>query len=186
MNHLHDAHIDYQVIPKAPVLVDVSTLNEIQLLSSELLDSLQEEVARQLLDRGDEFIKRLVNAMMEPMPLPTWVKNSEILRRPSIGTSGLGEILCRKHKHQGWCHRMHVLEKYTRIAVNYHHARKKLRYEGADRYMSLVVLYGGLRSEARAKFYSSQCNCPGLGSNDEFMSTMDEDTFKTFIENHNC
>lgn len=186
MNHHPDSHVVNLVVAKVPTLIEMIKVTEAQLLSSELLDSLQEEVTQQLLDRSDEFIKRLVDAMMEPVAkLSTWVRNDGIIRNVVPGSSGLGEILCRKHKHQGWCYRMYVLEKYTRIAVNYHHARKKLRYDGANKYMSLVVLYGGLRSEARAKFYSAQCNCPGLGPNDQFVEAMCQDTFKTFIEDQN-
>jgi len=134
-----------------------------------------------VLARGDDFIKKLVELMLAPpVAPPSWLK-THVNPGSSLSTSGLGEILCRKMKHQGWCHRMFLLEKYTRFAVNYHHARKRLRWEGADKYMSLVVLYGGLKAEARAKYRSADCNCLGLTSNDPFQASMPEQEFDSFI-----
>lgn len=184
MNHLSDAAFVHSPV-KPLAQNEIVEFTETQLLTSELLDTLQEEVAAAVLARGDEFIKRLVDAMMEPPPeLSPWVLKNGFL--PGFGLpSGLGEILCRKHKHQGWCHRMYVLEKYTRLAVNYHHARKRFRWETSGKSMSLIVLYGGLRAEARAKFYSAECTCTGLGPNDEFQPAMSTDQFQNFVHGHN-
>ena len=184
MNHLSDSNVVHSPV-KLLTPSEVVPFIETEELASSFLNSLQEEVAQEVLSRGDEFIKKLVEAMMAPpTALSEWTRRANAVQGYSPSISGVGERICRKHKHQGWCNRMYVLDKYIRLAVNYHHARKRLRWEGADKYMSLVVLYGSLKAEARAKFYSADCTCHGLGNNDEFQSFMHDAEFEAFIHEY--
>ena len=126
---------------------------------------LMEEIEREIQSRlkvDAEFVRLLVEALMEP--------STPVAPRRDANDS-YNEYICRKHGHQGWCQRMLALHKYTLLAINYHHARKRLRWsDDTNQCMKMVCFYGELKSEARLVYYRTACSCFGLTSSNEFQS----------------
>lgn len=125
-----------------------------------LLEDLEREIESRL-TVDDDFIRRVVAALMESTADP------QVVRTPQY--SSLSDRVCWKHGHQGWCAKMHALERYTRYCINYHHARKRVRTsEGSDhrfesnKYMKMLCFYGELKSQSRLQYYGADCNCGGL------------------------
>jgi hypothetical protein len=137
---------------------------EVSITQPDFLQDLEGEVLQEVIRRQGEFIRLLVEALMAPDPLDP----ARASHWPRSTSSGMGEFICRKHQHQGWCQKMHALRAYTMLAVSYHHARKRLRNEGGDKYMKLVCFYAEAKSSARVRFYGTDCDCPGLSQDISF------------------
>ena len=162
--HLDTAHVLHPVIKQLEPneIVPVPTMS---LDQPDFLSELDEEVLQSVMERQAEFVTRLVDALMDPDPV--W-PGKKVFPAPLGTSSGMGEIICRKHGHQSWCARMFSLHKYTMLCVNYHHARKRFRHEGGPKHMKLVCLYGELKAEARVRYYGTLCTCLGLDKNTPF------------------
>jgi hypothetical protein len=128
-----------------------------------------EEIEKEIQSRlkvDAEFIKLLVEALMTPAPVST----------QRDANAWYNEYICRKHGHQGWCERMHALFRYTRLAINYHHAKKGRWDDNSEKYMGMVRFYGDLKAEARLVYYRTACTCFGLSNNNQFEPVKPDNT----------
>lgn len=121
-----------------------------------------EKIEALVLERANSMNEQFMKKLFEALSAPNHAEGQP--------ARSMGEYICRKHKHQGWCARMYALQNYVQLAINYHHARKRFNWEESRKYMSLVCLYGEMKAEARVRFYGTQCDCPGLDLNAEFQT----------------
>lgn len=166
--HLDEAHVLHPAVKKLEPN-EIVTVPDVDATQPEFLEGLEEEVLQAVMQRQDEFVVRLIDQLM--LPPPVW-EGKAPFPEPPRNTSGMGEYICRKHGHQGYCARMYALRRYTMLCINYHHARKRFRWEGARKDMRLVCLYGGLKAEARVRYYGAECTCLGLDKNTPFEASL--------------